>query len=292
MKDDKTVLIDLDFNDFKNEKLKSCIIIEGDLIGKIFNLVQRRTIIGRGQDADIVLDSSTVSRRHAELSIVEQEGIVIQDLNSSNGTYVNGKKITQSLLHEGDIFSVGIYKLKIALLSKHDTLFFQRMTDSAEKDGLTGLYNKSFITKYLNSALTQPGYGSRMISIAMADIDHFKEINDTYGHVAGDAVLKDIAGIFCSSVRSADKSARFGGEEFLIVFDRTSMDDACIISERIRQRVMDHSTLYGSLGIKATISIGLACNGGKRLSDAESLIQRADAKLYEAKHNGRNRVVH
>jgi diguanylate cyclase (GGDEF)-like protein len=139
--------------------------------------------------------------------------------------------------------------------------------------------------------LTQPGHERRLVSVAMADIDHFKEINDTYGHIAGDAVLRDIAGIFGSSLRSADKSARFGGEEFLVLFDRTSLNDANIISERIRTSVMNHTTWYGNDRIHVTLSIGLASNEDRHLCDAESLIKHADAKLYEAKRNGRNRVV-
>ena len=291
MKDDKTALIDINSNDFKNERWKSCIIIEGDQIGKIFNLLKQHNIIGRVEDADICLDSPTVSRKHAEIRFDNRNGIFIKDLNSSNGTYVNGKKITEADLREGDIFSIGIYKLKVASLSKHDTIFFQRMMDNAEKDSLTGMYNKGFITKFLDSAITQSGHLKKLVSIAMVDIDHFKSINDTYGHIAGDAVLKDIAAVFCTYLRSADKYGRFGGEEFLIIFDRTSLHDAQIISERIRKMVMEHKTVYENQPITVTISIGLASNENSQINDAKALIKRADEKLYLAKKNGRNQVV-
>ena len=291
MKDDKTALININSNDFKNERWKSCIIIEGDQIGKIFNLIKQHNIIGRVEDADICLDSPTVSRKHAEIRFDNRNGIFIKDLNSSNGTYVNGKKITETDLQEGDIFSIGIYKLKVASLSKHDTIFFQRMMDNAEKDSLTGMYNKGFITRFLDSATTQSGHVKKLVSIAMVDIDHFKSINDTFGHIAGDAVLKDIAAVFCTYLRSADKYGRFGGEEFLIIFDRTSLHDAQIISERIRKMVMEHKTVYENHAITVTISIGLASNENSQIHDAESLIKLADEKLYVAKKNGRNQVV-
>ncbi len=291
MKDDKTALININSNDFKNERWKSCIIIEGDQIGKIFNLIKQHNIIGRVEDADICLDSPTVSRKHAEIRFDNRNGIFIKDLNSSNGTYVNGKKITETDLQEGDIFSIGIYKLKVASLSKHDTIFFQRMMDNAEKDSLTGMYNKGFITRFLDSATTQSGHVKKLVSVAMVDIDHFKSINDTFGHIAGDAVLKDIAAVFCTYLRSADKYGRFGGEEFLIIFDRTSLHDAQIISERIRKMVMEHKTVYENHAITVTISIGLASNENSQINDAESLIKLADEKLYLAKKNGRNQVV-
>jgi diguanylate cyclase (GGDEF)-like protein len=291
MNNDKTALIDINFNDFKNEKWKSCIIIEGDQIGKVFNLIKQQNIIGRVEDADITLDSPTVSRRHAEIIIQDQNSMLIKDLNSSNGTYVNGNKITETELHEGDIFSIGLYKLKVASLSKDDTAFFQRMMDNAEKDTLTGTYNKGFITRLLETITTQSGHSKRLVSIAMVDIDRFKSINDTYGHIAGDTVLKDIAGLLSTHLRAVDKFGRFGGEEFLIIFDRTSLNDARVISERIRKMVMEHKTLYGGQDIKVTISIGLASNEDKQIQNAESFIKLADEYLYTAKKNGRNQVV-
>ena len=278
-------------NELKGERHKSCIIIGGDQIGKIFHLSKQSNVIGRAEDADINLDSSTVSRKHAVISMDRENRVFIKDLNSSNGTYVNGRRITESDLNEGDIFSIGIYKLKLASLSKHDTVFFRQMLENAEKDSLTGAYNKGFITRLLGTVLAEAEYTKRLISIAMVDIDHFKTINDTYGHIAGDTVLKHIAGLFGKYLRSADKFGRFGGEEFLIVFDGTPINDARIISERIRKMVMEHPTVYDDQDIKVTISIGLESNENKQITGAESFIKLADEKLYTAKKNGRNRVV-
>ncbi len=291
MNDDKTTLIQINPDDFRYEKSKSCIIIEGDQIGKIFSLIKQQNIIGRAEDADINLNSSTVSRRHAQINIDDKNSIVIMDLNSSNGTYVNGNRIKEAELHEGDIFSIGIYKLKIASLSKHDTAFFQRMIDGAEKDSLTGVYNKGHIMRLLGSMITQSWHFKRLVSIAMVDIDHFKKINDTYGHIVGDAVLRDIAQLFHVHLRSTDRFGRFGGDEFLIIFDRTSTNDARIISERLRRIITKHKTIYGDKSIEVTVSIGLASNENKQIKDAESFIKLADEKLYSAKKNGRNQVV-
>lgn len=291
MTDDKTSLINIDLNELKGEKHKSCIIIEGDQIGKIFSLSKQITIIGRSEDAEINLDSPTVSRKHASIRLDGNDRIFIKDLKSSNGTYVNALRITEIELNEGDIFAIGIYKLKIASLSKHDTVFFQRMMDNAEKDALTGVYNKGFITRLLGTIIAQAEHLKKSVSIAMVDIDHFKNINDTYGHIAGDAVLKNIAALFSTSLRSADKFGRFGGEEFLILFDRTTIVDARVISERIRKMVAEHPTVYGDQQIKVTVSIGITSNENKHIHDAESFIKLADEKLYAAKNGGRNRIV-
>ncbi|MCL4558824.1 MAG: GGDEF domain-containing protein [Deltaproteobacteria bacterium] len=291
MTDDKTSFINIDLNELQGERHKSCIIIEGEQIGRIFYLTKQSNVIGRSEDADINLDSPTVSRRHAVISLGREGRIFIKDLGSSNGTYVNARRIAEAELGEGDIFAVGVYKLKVAALSRHDTAFFQHMVDGAERDSLTGAYNKGFITKLLDTVIARSRHLERPISIAMVDIDHFKSVNDTYGHMAGDAVLKNIAVLFDTSLRSTDRFGRFGGEEFLIIFDRTSMGDAKVISERIRRAVMERPAVYSGRRIEVTISVGLACNEGGHIVDAESFIRAADEKLYAAKRNGRNQTV-
>ncbi|MGC8579118.1 MAG: diguanylate cyclase [bacterium] len=292
MSDEKTTLININLNDFKNERRASCIIIEGEQIGRVFNLTKQKNIIGRIAEADIHLNSPTVSRKHAEI-IIDDNSIFINDLNSSNGTYVNGKKVTKTELHEGDIFSIGTYKLKLISLSEHDTEFFRRLKENAEKDALTGLYNKASIINMLTAMLDEAKHSNRYISIAMLDIDLFKKINDIYGHLAGDSALKDIATLLISQLRSTDRLGRFGGEEFLIIFKDTPIHDAGIISERLRKTIAGSYITYGGKRINVTVSIGLACNKNEteEINDAESLIKIADEKLYIAKGKGRNIVV-
>jgi|YelNatPaOPRAMG01_1025707.scaffolds.fasta_scaffold13971_2 diguanylate cyclase (GGDEF)-like protein len=291
MSDEKTTIINVNFNNFKNERWKSCIIIEGDQIGKVFDLNKQHNIIGRTKDADIHLNSSTVSRRHAEIIINSKGSIIIEDLNSSNGTYVNGKRILKAELHDGDIFSVGIYKLKLTSLSEHDTVFFKHLKDRAEKDALTGIYNKTSVMQLLDTILEEAANNKKQVSVAMVDIDFFKKINDTYGHLAGDMILKDIARLFSLHLRSMDTIGRFGGEEFLIIFDRTSLQDAKLICNRLLKVIRDHSTIYEGNSISVTVSIGLASNENKDIANAESLIKLADEKLYLAKEKGRNQIV-
>ncbi len=292
MNDEKTSLINVDLDELQDEKHKSCIVIEGDQIGKVFHFAKKINSIGRTEDADIRLDSTTVSRRHAEIRLDRGDKILIKDLGSSNGTYVNGKRIAETEMHEGDIFTIGTYKLKVASLSKLDTIFFRRIVESAEKDSLTCIYNKGSIIKILNIMLEQSLHNKKPLSVAMIDIDHFKRVNDTYGHVAGDAVLKHVAGLLTGHLRSIDRSGRFGGEEFIIIFDNTPISDAKKICERIRKIVTHHPAAFEDQNIGVTISIGIASNEARHADNADSLIKLADERLYTAKKKGRDQIVY
>jgi diguanylate cyclase (GGDEF)-like protein len=150
-------------------------------------------------------------------------------------------------------------------------------------DPLTGLYNRRYLFEYLAHL-----EGSQALSVAILDLDHFKRINDTFSHFVGDAVLRGAATLFTAALRAADIAARFGGEEFVIVFNHTSLDQARLACERLRQSVEAHLWSEAHPDLKATVSIGLASGLAK---DYETLLVCADEKLYEAKHSGRNRVV-
>ncbi len=150
-------------------------------------------------------------------------------------------------------------------------------------DPLTGLYNRRYLFEYLASL-----EGTQSISIALLDLDHFKQINDTYSHFVGDEVLRGAATMLSAFLRGTDIAARFGGEEFVIVLNQTTLDQAVMACDRLRQTVAEHSWSETHPHLKVTISIGVASGLAK---DYETLLVEADKKLYEAKHSGRNRVV-
>jgi diguanylate cyclase (GGDEF)-like protein/PAS domain S-box-containing protein len=156
----------------------------------------------------------------------------------------------------------------------------------AATDGLTQIPNRRTIFEFLERAMSTAVRSGRPLSILMADIDHFKALNDTHGHVAGDAVLRSVASLLKSALRSGDEVGRFGGEEFMVVLPDTDADEARRVAERIRKSVAESSTE----GITATISIGASTLFGRLTS--ESFIDNADRALYEAKRSGRNRAVH
>lgn len=163
----------------------------------------------------------------------------------------------------------------------------ERLALLAATDGLTGVNNRRTIVEALERAVSTSDRSGRPASILMIDIDSFKELNDTHGHIAGDSMLKWVASQLKSALRLGDEVGRFGGEEFLAVLPETDPDAALLVAERIRSRIADSN----SDGISTTVSIGVSTLGKKHES-AEQLIEDADRALYEAKRCGRNRVVH
>ncbi|MEI7644687.1 MAG: diguanylate cyclase [Chloroflexales bacterium] len=176
-----------------------------------------------------------------------------------------------------------------ALQAAHDRYAFQ-----ANHDHLTSLFNRLAITEHVEAELAQANQSSFPLSLALLDIDHFKAVNDRYGHVAGDQTLRHIAQIITETVRPSDWVGRWGGEEFLVVLSHTSLDDAALIAERVRTQITNRPLrLSNGTELRLTVSIGVASTGlpAEGTGNPEDLFQRADAVLYAAKHAGRNQVI-
>lgn len=157
-------------------------------------------------------------------------------------------------------------------------------------DGLTGLYNRRHFEVNVEREFLRVKRYPADLSLAMIDIDHFKNVNDTYGHQFGDYVLKEISGILLESFRKTDMLYRYGGEELTVILTETSLEGAIIPLERLREKISQHEFLYNGVKANITISIGVSCN----LSDVktqEELVECADRALYRAKQNGRNKMV-
>ncbi|MGB0680431.1 MAG: GGDEF domain-containing protein, partial [Polyangiales bacterium] len=165
----------------------------------------------------------------------------------------------------------------------HETIY--RMTII---DGLTGIHNKRYLVETLEREIPRARRHQRPLSLLMFDIDHFKQINDTYGHLAGDFVLKELATIARSRLRPDDVLGRYGGEEFAVILPETKLAGAVRIAEELRTLVQDHAFLFEEEEVQVTISMGAAELQEGR--DALGFIKDADTKLYEAKRSGRNRV--
>lgn len=178
-----------------------------------------------------------------------------------------------------------VVKLQERLVHAREELY-----DQATRDGLTGLWNRVAIIQTLDSELARASRGGTALAIVMADIDHFKHVNDTYGHLAGDDVLREAARRMNSILRKYDSIGRYGGEEFLIVIPGCQFDDSLAVVERLREAVSDEPyTVFGA-NCRTTASFGLAWNDCPDSTDANRLLREADSALYSAKRNGRNRV--
>jgi diguanylate cyclase (GGDEF)-like protein len=165
----------------------------------------------------------------------------------------------------------------------------QFYAQAAIVDPASGLFNRPYFQNRLQEELQRSTRQNTPVSLLMIDIDSFKNINDTFGHLAGDTVIKDVADILKSSVRVFDVCARYGGEEFAVVMPGSSVDSATTIAERIRQRIHSyHATDRALAGLRVTVSIGVAESGA--LGGVRDVIERADGALYAAKRAGKNRV--
>ncbi len=158
-------------------------------------------------------------------------------------------------------------------------------------DGLTGAHNKRFFTDVLERELARSFRHQRPLSLIMFDLDHFKKINDTYGHLVGDAVLRELGARINNTVRKEEVFSRFGGEEFAIILPEADFEEAQRFGERLRGLIADVPFVLDDQNISVTISVGVASADGHQETDPTELIERADQKLYQAKANGRNRVA-
>ncbi|MEO5903226.1 MAG: diguanylate cyclase [Gemmatimonadaceae bacterium] len=158
-------------------------------------------------------------------------------------------------------------------------------------DGLTGVDNRRSLEMRLHEMFEHSLRLHEPISVVMCDIDHFKKVNDTYGHAAGDAVLKQFAEILKEEAREIDRVGRYGGEEFLLLLPGTVLDAAVTFSERLRQRVDAHTFSYEGGTLRKTVSFGVASWPHPKIKAREAMLKAADDALYVAKESGRNRVV-
>jgi diguanylate cyclase (GGDEF)-like protein len=270
-----------------------CLVViytaEPGLLGKRFVLDKSPTRVGRGADSQIVLEGDSVSRRHAHLERRAGAWYVVDD-GSTNGTYVNEEQIArEQLLANGDRIKIGPSILKFLSGADAEAKYHEEIYRMTIVDGLTQIHNKRALFEALEKELMRARRYERDLSLLMFDIDFFKRINDQYGHLAGDHVLRELARIVQERIRREEVFARYGGEEFVILLPETPLPGAAALAESLRARVANHSFVFQGERIPVTVSIGTALLG-ENDKVAADLIQRADEKLYEAKRGGRNRV--
>ncbi|HKY40364.1 MAG TPA: GGDEF domain-containing protein [Polyangiaceae bacterium] len=270
-----------------------CLVViytaEPGLLGKRFVLDKSPTRVGRGADSQIVLEGDSVSRRHAHLERRAGAWYVVDD-GSTNGTYVNEEQIArEQLLVNGDRIKIGPSILKFLSGADAEAKYHEEIYRMTIVDGLTQIHNKRALFEALEKELMRARRYERDLSLLMFDIDFFKRINDQYGHLAGDHVLRELARIVQERIRREEVFARYGGEEFVILLPETPLPGAAALAESLRARVANHAFVFQGERIPVTVSIGTALLD-ENDKVAADLLQRADEKLYEAKRGGRNRV--
>ncbi|MFI5306071.1 MAG: diguanylate cyclase, partial [Polyangiales bacterium] len=271
-------------------KRAQLVVLSGVNVGEMYNL-QGTMLIGRGRDADIRIQGDGISRQHARMK-VGADSVELEDLGSTNGSFVNGERIGTAVLQDGDKIQLGTATiLKFTYQDEIEEDFQRQMFESASRDALTQAYNKRFFLERLAVEFAYAIRHKALLSLILFDIDHFKRINDTHGHLAGDYVLSTLAKAVSPMIRAEDTFARYGGEEFVILSRSTDPPSAGVVSERVRVHVERHPFEFEGQQIPVTVSVGLAGMPHASIKVAEDLVARADKALYEAKNGGRNRVV-
>ncbi len=265
--------------------------VKGAELGRVSRLPPEQFRIGRSQDCELWLGDDGVSRKHAR---IYQEGnaYLIEDTESANGTFVQGQRASRQLLRDGDVIQFGptaVFRYTITDESQESLL--QQLYDASVTDALTGAHNREHFDTQLRSELSYARRHKVDVSLAFFDVDHFKKVNDTHGHQAGDAVLVSLANAIRSMIRNEDVFARYGGEEFALILRGIDRAGAAVVGERLRERVEAMRVAFEGKVLTVTVSVGCASFTELEEKTPEALVSTADKRLYAAKHAGRNRVI-
>jgi two-component system cell cycle response regulator len=260
-------------------------------IGRMYKLDKPETVLGRSAEAALQIEDDGISRKHAKVSLGPDGKFQLVDLGSTNGTYLNGARTNVAPLSDGDKIQIGTNTvLKFSLQDQLEEQYQRSIYESATRDGLTRIFNKKYFMDTLRKEFAYCLRHRMPLSLVLFDVDHFKTVNDTYGHQAGDYVLARIAQKVSETIRTEDLLARYGGEEFALMLREAADDQALRCAERCRRAVDMADFNFGGTPIKVTISVGVATLLDTDFVQPEDLIAEADKYLYVAKQRGRNRI--
>ena len=284
-----------------HERRPALVFLKGELLAVPIPLERDEVIIGRALEADIRVNDARASRLHAKISARNEssDGSVrffITDLGSTNGTLVNGESVAEYELRDGDKITIGEHIIRFDMLDEIDREFQRHIHRLLVHDELTGLLTgKSFFSELRREAARAEAE-RRPFCVLMMDLDHFKLVNDTYGHLTGSRTLEEVGHIITRCLRAGDVASRFGGEEFAAFLLDADYAQGLVAAERIRQSVARHafqvlrrSSSELIVSHQITISVGVA-HYPTDARDPIELVELADAALYKAKRTGRNRV--
>ena len=261
------------------------------MVGKMVKLDKAELVMGRSPDVGQQVEDDGVSRKHCKIAVAPNGFFQLVDLGSTNGTYLNGIKVDIATLQDGDKIQIGANTVfKFSIQDQLEEQYQKSIYESATRDGLTKIFNKKYFLDTLRKEFAYCLRHRVPLSLVMFDIDHFKKINDTYGHPAGDFVLQRLAARVSETVRTEDLYARYGGEEFALMLRESDSKPSIQCAERCRRAVDSTQFVFNGTPIKVSISLGVATLFDTDFAQPEDLIAAADKYLYRAKKGGRNRV--
>jgi diguanylate cyclase (GGDEF)-like protein len=269
------------------------VVSSGLEAGRVLSIPKAKLcLLGRSDECDFRFDDQGLSRVHSKVMQLNGE-FVLTDAGSTNGSFVNDERIASPrILRDGDRIQLGPnLSLRFSFTDEAEEDSLRRVYEAATLDGLTGVANRKHLDERLDAEIASAVRQNADLSLLMLDVDHFKLVNDTYGHQSGDIALKHLTSILTRSTRAEDLVARYGGEEFAIVARGIALQKAWAFGERLRQLVAALPVPLPNSPLNITVSVGVAALSDCAAKDRASLFAAADARLYMAKQGGRNRVV-
>ncbi len=279
--------------------IPSLVFLNGDLLAVPIPLERGVVTLGRAIGSNVRINDSEVARTHAQIVTIRDEetgeqGYHIEDLNSDAGTLINGRSVSKAVLSNGDKITIGKHILRFELLDEIDREYQLQIRRLLAHDDLTGLLSSRSFFSELRREASRAKHDNKKFCVLMMDVDLFKSVNDTYGHLTGSKTLEEIGNCITTTLRSGDVAARFGGEEFAAFLLDAELSQASVASERIRQSIEEFKFSIVKKGLpvgthRITISIGISAFPDDS-TDPIELVEMADSALYRAKNLGRNRV--
>lgn len=268
------------------------VVLAGDVNGRVIRLVPgRKMAAGRSRRCEVFLDDRNISRVHAHFTTDRSGQTTLEDAGSTNGTLVNGKRVDVAQLQDGDRICMGNVILRYSLKDDLEYVCQHDLFEKATKDQLTGIYNKAFFLDAFRKEFTYHRRYNKPLSLLMLDLDNFKKINDIYGHVNGDVVLRSVCREMSQCLRTEDLLARYGGEEFAVLFRNTGADTARRIARKLLQLVRSMKFSTPSAEFKISMTVGMATYLDENFDSMETMIIHADRNLYVGKRKGKNQVI-
>jgi diguanylate cyclase (GGDEF)-like protein len=266
----------------------------GNQTGRVYAIPPNEIVtMGRGENCSLRFDEASISGMHGRIVLIGND-YMFADNKSTNGSYVNDVRVESPVkLNDGDRIRLGPQcALRFSLVDEDEEQALKKMYEAALYDGLTKVFNRKHLEERLDAEIAFALRHNTELSVIMIDVDYFKKVNDTYGHLAGDAVLRGVAQILAHGLRTEDLLARYGGEEFVIVARGIPVMQACMVADRLRQAIEGSLFPFEQHQLRVTASAGVASlrDCGPRL-DKPSLLGFADQRLYQAKQAGRNRII-
>jgi diguanylate cyclase (GGDEF)-like protein len=287
----RATLVDIEvFSTAAKSTDRAClVVIYGPDLGKRASLGHGTFEIGRSSRSDLPIDQESISRHHARITF-DGGRHVIEDLGSTNGTFVNDQNVRRNPLKDGDQIKLGRSILKYMSGDNIEANYHEEIYRLMTMDALTQTHNRRYFNEALEREYQRSLRYHRALALVLFDIDHFKQINDTYGHVAGDSVLRQLARVVKPRLRTQDVLARVGGEEFAILLPEVEIAGARVAAEKVRRLVETARFLVDQKEFGCTISAGVV-TFEPGMETPQALYESADKRLYEAKNGGRNRVA-